>query len=85
MPSSLNNILKLFHHPYWMRVWIIQEITVASNVHVLYGDHVLPWEKLLRILSKLEQMGSRHSFPISYSTLSLSLVLKTDLSNELKP
>jgi len=33
-----------------MRVWIIQEITVASSARVLYGDQILLWDDLLRML-----------------------------------
>jgi hypothetical protein len=52
--SSFPNLVELFHHRYWMRVWIIQEITVASTVRILYGDQVLLWKDLLKLLSILE-------------------------------
>ncbi|OAL46680.1 HET-domain-containing protein [Pyrenochaeta sp. DS3sAY3a] len=29
----------LLTHPYWTRVWIVQEIAVSRNIQVLYGTH----------------------------------------------
>jgi hypothetical protein len=29
----------LLTHPYWTRVWILQEIAVSRDIHVLYGTH----------------------------------------------
>lgn len=52
--SSFPNLLQLFHHRYWMRVWIIQEITVARTVRILYGNQELLWNDLLKFLSALE-------------------------------
>jgi hypothetical protein len=42
-----------FDEEYWKRVWIIQEITVASTVKVLYGGLEFSWEKLAAALSTL--------------------------------
>ena len=33
----------MMHRPYWDRVWIIQEIAVASNITVFCGAYKLPW------------------------------------------
>ncbi|KAH8600659.1 heterokaryon incompatibility protein-domain-containing protein, partial [Bisporella sp. PMI_857] len=37
---------RLLSHPYWHRVWIIQEIAMAKKVHILYGSTYLSWEQL---------------------------------------
>jgi hypothetical protein len=55
--AAFPSILRLFHHRYWMRVWIIQEITVARTVRVLYGDQLLLWRDLRQILSSLAGYG----------------------------
>lgn len=42
-----------FNEEYWKRVWIIQEITVASKVTVLYGDLEFSWDNLVAALESL--------------------------------
>jgi hypothetical protein len=50
---------EFFNEEYWRRVWIIQEITVASTVVMLYGDLELPWTKLAFALKEfLKRDGS---------------------------
>jgi hypothetical protein len=34
-----NALAMFFSEEYWRRVWVIQEITVAAKVTVLYGKH----------------------------------------------
>jgi hypothetical protein len=48
-----NSLRSFFNEEYWKRVWIIQEITVASNVRVLYGDLDFLWEDVAAVLSVL--------------------------------
>jgi hypothetical protein len=43
-----------FSEPYWERVWIIQEITVASKLTVIYGDCQFQWDDIVAILSLLK-------------------------------
>ncbi|RDW87503.1 hypothetical protein BP5796_03197 [Coleophoma crateriformis] len=35
---------ELCGRPYWQRVWVIQEIGTAENLHVCWGKNVEPWE-----------------------------------------
>ena len=44
-----------FNEEYWRRVWIIQEITVASTVMMLYGDFDFTWTKLASVLEALHK------------------------------
>jgi hypothetical protein len=46
---------EFFNEEYWRRVWIIQEITVASTVVMLYGDLELPWIELVTFLEALHK------------------------------
>lgn len=39
-------VLDLFHHRYFTRVWIIQEILFARNVLVYYGDMEISWDEM---------------------------------------
>jgi hypothetical protein len=43
---------EFFNEEYWSRVWIIQEITVASTVVMLYGDLEFPWTELASALKE---------------------------------
>jgi hypothetical protein len=38
-----DDISAFFQAEYWKRTWIIQELTLARQVHVLTSDHSLPW------------------------------------------
>ena len=48
-----NSAQRAFHQlllkPYWTRVWIIQELTAASNIIVFCGQHKLLWETLEKL------------------------------------
>jgi hypothetical protein len=39
-----------FSQPYWTRVWVIQEVAVASKVRVLCGSVELPWDGIAAVL-----------------------------------
>jgi hypothetical protein len=40
------NLENLFARPYWKRVWIIQEVAVASNVKIICGQDEITWDEL---------------------------------------
>ena len=48
--QSLNRLLS---HPYWHRVWIVQEVAMAKTVHVLYGNKYIAWDHLYRMVATL--------------------------------
>ncbi|KAH6672254.1 heterokaryon incompatibility protein-domain-containing protein, partial [Halenospora varia] len=35
---------RLLNHPYWSRVWIIQEVASAKTIEILYGGNPLYWD-----------------------------------------
>jgi hypothetical protein len=49
---ALNDLLS---HPYWYRVWIIQEIAMGKAVHVRYGGKYIAWDHLQEMASVLCQ------------------------------
>lgn len=65
----------LFSQPYWRRVWIIQEITVAVEVTLLYGNNVLSWNAVAAFLNVLEK-ESRLKDLVGNSYLSILHLLK---------
>ncbi|KAH8771316.1 heterokaryon incompatibility protein-domain-containing protein, partial [Hyaloscypha finlandica] len=46
-------MISFFNKEYWRRVWIIQEITVASTVTMLYGAVEVSWDVLVPVLRSL--------------------------------
>jgi len=79
-------LFDLLNHPYWSRVWIIQEIAVARTVHIYYGGAILTWDLFssvmrdirmqsvgsLFVLSSLEQIPQALPFRGSDRVLSIS-------------
>jgi Heterokaryon incompatibility protein (HET) len=41
LKSRLTDLLDLLHHPWFGRIWIIQEVVVAKSLTVLYSNYVL--------------------------------------------
>jgi hypothetical protein len=42
---------RLLNHAYWSRVWIIQEVSVARIVEILYGGKPIEWELFSLVVS----------------------------------
>lgn len=61
-PEIRDALIEFFNLEYWRRVWIIQELTVASKVKVLYGGIDSSWDDLVSILRELEDvsLGASH-------------------------
>lgn len=38
------SLLKVFEHPWFSRVWVVQEVALASRVDVMYGTITIGWE-----------------------------------------
>lgn len=68
LPEPNNNeiaaINKIFQHPWWERVWIIQEATLARELCIVCGRHELPWDMLFQIypatFTRPGQVGHSH-------------------------
>ncbi|WKT54197.1 Heterokaryon incompatibility [Fusarium oxysporum f. sp. vasinfectum] len=48
--ASWTALRRLFSQSWFLRVWIIQEVVVAQEVHVMYGDHYLAWKTLADVM-----------------------------------
>jgi hypothetical protein len=55
-------VLRLAQHPYWTRIWVIQEFRLAAKVHILCDGHVMPWH---RLEYAFQELMSRPSAPIN--------------------
>jgi hypothetical protein len=52
--------LALVNSPYMKRVWIIQEVLVARDVVVLWGDEKVPWKLMAGVMTFLIVTGWHH-------------------------
>jgi hypothetical protein len=42
--TILDALAEVFRRPWWSRMWVVQEIVLAKDVTVMYGDISAPWE-----------------------------------------
>jgi hypothetical protein len=68
--------MKSFFEEYWTRVWIIQEITVASTVRILYGNLDFSWDDVAAVLSMLISSSKEQNNQSSRTSLGASHLLK---------
>ncbi|KAI9642823.1 hypothetical protein NHQ30_008556 [Ciborinia camelliae] len=54
---SLEALCQLFHRPYWKRLWVIQELTLAKEILVQCGESYFEWKDLARCCDNLEQIS----------------------------
>lgn len=66
-------LLKLLQHPWFERVWVIQEVALSAEVRVQYGDGIIDWDILaagMRRLSNARQfqlyLQLEHGLPLSH-------------------
>ncbi|KAH6975568.1 hypothetical protein EDB80DRAFT_740684 [Ilyonectria destructans] len=43
---EMSSLIWFFHHPWWTRTWVIQEVALAKNVHIMCGPHQLCWSTI---------------------------------------
>jgi len=44
---------KFLSHPYWCRAWIIQEVALAKEVHLVCSGKYYAWDHLMRMMMNL--------------------------------
>jgi len=59
--SRWDALLDLFHRPFWSRIWILQEVMMATDLLVLYGDDTVDWLGCESIIYDMEmqKIGGR--------------------------
>lgn len=50
---------ELFGHPYWSRVWVVQEIVAAREAVIFYNGKVYGWKKVVRAAYSLHTRQER--------------------------
>lgn len=51
--QSWEALATLLTHPYWQRMWVVQEIAKARKLHILYGGWYISWDRFSRLVSQL--------------------------------
>ena len=93
-PASMNDhrtklvedaISQFFTHPYWDRIWIIQELLYASKVEIAYGQSGIAMSKLQDILDQRKRRGlhppGRHASYLVKHATSLSSISSFELQS----
>ncbi|CAO2655742.1 Nn.00g045450.m01.CDS01 [Neocucurbitaria sp. VM-36] len=69
-------ILKMLHHPWFERIWVIQEVALSSEGRVRYGDEIIDWKVLangVRMLQRARHfriwLELEHSVQLSHPNL----------------
>ena len=62
--NAIVELKDLCERDYWSRVWIIQEIGLASKIQIVCGNYKFPWDSLSRVL---DTMGP--SMPVLVASL----------------
>jgi hypothetical protein len=57
-PKQWVTLLKLLQHPWFTRVWVVQEVALSPEVRVRYGDETIDWDILADGMQMLH--NSRH-------------------------
>jgi hypothetical protein len=70
-------LLQLISRPWFTRVWVIQEVTMASHAIVMCGPDQMPWHALQQAVDFMRIMGGWddhvHEFGHSFSTIARSI------------
>lgn len=45
----------IYSLPYWQRLWIVQEICLASRIEVLYGNDTCHWDDLVNSIEHVDK------------------------------
>jgi hypothetical protein len=65
--ESLYGLYSLFYREYWWRVWVIQEVTLAKIITILYGGNSFLWSDLVAIQETLATHHARDIDIIAHS------------------
>jgi len=64
---------------YWTRCWVIQELALAKQIHIVYGGQMLKWETLK------PQIGSRQAIEASVEFTTIAEIEKSNKQDKIQP
>jgi Heterokaryon incompatibility protein (HET) len=45
---QLGNLVKLYNHPWFSRLWVVQEVALSKECVCIFGRHEIPWIEVAR-------------------------------------
>ena len=54
MSKSWAALLSMLRHPWFERIWVVQEVALSNTVQVRYGDEIIKWEILANGIKRLQ-------------------------------
>lgn len=57
------DFVSLFQSRWFHRVWVLQEVAVAKNILVIYGEHQMSWESLLEYSNLFLLLMAARNYP----------------------
>ena len=72
-------ITTLFEHPWFRRVWPIQEVVFASSVKVVCGDWVVDWNDLFHAVQIMHRESQRYEKLSSFHSIWNNFLVLADL------
>ncbi|KAF5676678.1 WW [Fusarium circinatum] len=61
-------VRELLDRPWWRRTWIIQEVVLAKNIHIICGDDVITWDAVASLFKRLNRTQAEvHVFGVKLS------------------
>jgi hypothetical protein len=60
----VNGIICVAHHPYWRRIWVLQELECGTAITVHCGQYAVPLEKLHQLRDLLLAAFNRRTRPL---------------------
>ena len=61
--AYIRTIYMLAQFPYWSRMWVVQELLLASTIDLMYNDDLLPWDLFWTGVDSPLGLSSEHDVP----------------------
>lgn len=61
-PSFITGVPYLLTSPWWPRLWVLEEATLAREAFFLCGPHTTPWKSLSSLVKQIKRLDLFHDF-----------------------
>ncbi|KAH6672179.1 heterokaryon incompatibility protein-domain-containing protein [Halenospora varia] len=62
--AAWTGLRELFDRPYWLRMWIIQEVVVAEKIKLQCGSRSVDWDQLRWAITRFSIMGAEARYSV---------------------
>ena len=75
MDGDIGLVISLMCRPYWERLWVIQEISLARSATILCGAAKVQWEEVQKAMASLSWLQALSTYhPSGYGTFKADLI-----------